>query len=225
LLTGRAQEAADCYRRALDLAPGDAVARARLARALLAAGRLDEAAAVAESLGADAGTEAAYVRGLIYLEQGKVAEALAAFAAAEAEYAEDAEFWWEVGLARDAAGDADAAVEAFGKALAFGPGFPRIYVARGANYLELGDVERARADFETAARLDPTDGLANYCLARIYFGEGRPDEALAHLEAALRSEPGRFEEAAAGDAEFDRWRDSPAYKRLMARFEKGGPAK
>jgi len=223
VLTGRAAEAADCYRRATDLAPGDAVLRARLARALLAAGRLDEAAAVAEDLGAGAGTEADYVRGLVYLERGKAAEALAAFGAAEAGYADDAEFWWEVGLAHDAAGDADAAVEAFGKALAFGPGFPRIYVARAANYLELGDVERARADFETAARLDPADGLAHYCLARIYFGEGRPDEALAHLEAALRSEPGRFEEAAAADAELDRWRDLPAYRRLMAQFEEGGP--
>jgi Flp pilus assembly protein TadD len=222
LLTGRAAEAADCYRRALDLAPGDAVARARLARALLAAGQADAAAAVAEGLGTDAGTEAAYVRGLVYLDQGKAAEALAAFDAAEADYAEDAEFWWEVGLAHDAAGHAGAAVEAFGEALALGPGFPRIYVARAANYLELGDVERARADFETAAMLNPGDGLANYCLARIYFGEGRPNEALAHLEAALRSEPGRFEEAAAGDAEFDRWRDSPAYKRLMAQFEDSG---
>jgi Flp pilus assembly protein TadD len=225
LLLGRAAEAADCFRRASDLAPDDAVARARLARALLAAGRSDEAAAVAEDLEADAGAEPAYVRGLVYLEQGKAPEALAAFAAAESEYAEDAEFWWEVGLAHDAAGNAEPAVEAFGKALALGPGFPRIYVARAANYLELGDVERARADFETAAKLDPADGLADYCLARIYFDEGRPDEALAHLEAALRSEPGRFEEAAAGDAAFDRWRNLPAYKRLTARFERGGPAK
>jgi tetratricopeptide (TPR) repeat protein len=197
LLLGLGAEAADCYRRVLEMAPGDAAARARLVRALLAAGRGDEATAAAES----------------------------AFGAAEDEYAEDAEFWWEAGLAHDAAGNADKAVAAFGKALAFGPGFPRIYVARGANYLDLGDVERARADFEEAARLDPADGLANYCLARIYFGEGRPDEGLAHLEAAMRSEPGRFEEAAAADAEFDAWRGSPAFKRLMARFEDGGSAR
>ena len=225
LLLGLGAEAADCYRRVLEMAPGDAAARARLVRALLAAGRGDEAAAAAESLEAGAGAEAAYARGLVYLEQGKAEEAVAAFGAAEDEYAEDAEFWWEVGLAHDAAGNADKAVEAFGKALAFGPGFPRIYVARGANYLDLGDVERARADFGEAARLDPADGLANYCLARIYFGEGRPDEGLAHLEAALRSEPGRFEEAAAADAEFDAWRDLPAFKRLMARFEDGGTAR
>jgi len=224
MLTARAAEAAGCYRRALDIAPRDAVARGRLALALLAAGRGDEAADVAGALEAGAGTEADYVRGLVYLERGEAEEALAAFGAAEADYAEDAEFWWEVGLAYDAAGDAGAAVEAFGKALAFGPGFPLLYVARAANYLELGDNERARADFETAVKLNAADGLAHYCLARIYFREGRAEEALAHLEAALRSEPGRFAGAAAADAELDPWRDLPAYRRLMAQFKDGGPA-
>ncbi|UCH78368.1 MAG: DUF2723 domain-containing protein [Candidatus Coatesbacteria bacterium] len=223
-LTGRAEEAAGCYRRALDIAPDDAVARARLVRALLASGRSDEAAAAADALPAGAGAEVDYVRGLVCREQGQAEEALAAFGAAEADYAEDAEFWWEVGLAHDGAGNAAEAVEAFGKALALGPGFPAIYVARAANYLELGEVERARADFETAVTLNPADGLAHYCLARIYFGNGRAEEALAHLEAALKCEPGRFAAAAAAEPAFDPWRDSPAYRRLMARFDEGGPA-
>jgi len=219
LMTGRPAEAADCYRRALELNPDDAVAGARLARALLAAGRLDEAEAVAVGLSRDGGPEVAYARGLVYLEQGRAEDALAAFGAAEAGYAEDPQFWMEVGLAHDAAGDAGAAVEAFSKALALGPGFPALYLARAADYLDLGDDERAAADFETLVDMNPADGLAHYCLARIYFRAGRNEEALAHLEAALTCEPARFAEAAATDAELDPWRDSPAFRRLMARFE------
>ncbi|MEE9458081.1 MAG: DUF2723 domain-containing protein [bacterium] len=224
LLTGRPAEAVDYYRRALELAPRDAVVRARLARALLAAGRVDEAAEVADDLEEGSLGEADYVRGLIYRERGENEKALAAFAAAEPDYAEDAEFWWERGLAHHAAGDRGAAVEAFGKALAFGPGLAPIYTARGVNYLELGDTERAKADLEAAVELFPGDALAHYELACINACEGRMAVALEHLEAAFRVDPAGYVWAARADPDFENLRRSAAFERLMAKYGEGTSA-
>jgi len=218
MLSGRPAEAVGYYRRALDLAPGDAVIRARLARALLAAGRVDEAAAVAEDLEEGSLGEADYVRGLIYRERGESEKALAAFAAAEPDYAEDAGFWWERGLAYQAAGDHGAAVRAFDNALAFGPEFPPVYTARGVNYLKLGNGERARADFEAAVGLYAGDAPAHYELARIYAREGRKAAALEHLEAAVRIDPQHYVAIAREDAELAGVRNTTAFERLLAEY-------
>ncbi len=195
MLTGRPAEAVEYYRRALEIAPGKIVVRARLARALLDVGRVDEAAATAELLEGSKGAppgEVHYVRGLIYRRRGQIDKALAAFAAAEPDYADDAEFWYERGAAYAVAGDHRAAVDAFGKALAFGPPFAAVYTARGLNYLELGDRERARADLEAAVQLNAGDAAAHYGLACIYAEEDDKGAALEHLKAAVALEPARY---------------------------------
>jgi uncharacterized protein (TIGR03382 family) len=225
MLTGRPAEAAEYYRRALEVAPGDAVIRARLARALLEAGRVDEAAAMADLLEGGAAASAGevnYVRGLIYRRQGQVNKALAAFAAAEADYADDAEFWYERGAAYAVAGDHRAAVDAFGKALAFGPAFAPVYTARGLNYLELGERERARADLEAAVQLNAGDAAAYYGLACICAEEGDKAAALEHLEAAVGLEPGRYAPMAREASCFAGLRATAAFERLMA-THRGAP--
>ena len=220
MLTGRPAEAVGYYRRALELAPGDAVIRARLARALLAAGRAGEAAAEADALEEGSAAEVDYVLGLVYRERGEYERALTAFAAAEPYYAEDAEFWWERGLAYQAAGDHAAAVEAFSNALAFGPGLPPVYTARGVGYLRLGDMERARADFEAAVGSYAAYAPAHYELARIYAKEGRKAAALEHLEAAVRIDPEYYVTTAREDADLASMRGTPAFGRILA--EHGG---
>jgi tetratricopeptide (TPR) repeat protein len=222
MLTGRPAEAVGHYRRALELAPGDAVIRARLARALLAAGRAGEAAAEADALEEGSAAEVDYVLGLVYRERGEYERALTAFGAAEPYYAEDAEFWWERGLAYQAAGDHAAAVEAFSNALAFGPGLPPVYTARGVGYLRLGDMERARADFEAAVGSYAAYAPAHYELARIYAKEGRKAEALEHLEAAVRTDPEYYVMIAREDADLASVRTTAAFERLLAEY--GGSA-
>jgi tetratricopeptide (TPR) repeat protein len=218
MLSGRAAEAVEYYRRALEIAPGDAVARARLARALLASGQVREAAETVETLRGGTEGEGDYVRALIYREQGEIKKALAAFKAAEPHLADDGEFWWERGLTYEAARDHGAAVEAFGKALTFGPAVPPIYTARGENYLRLGNDARAKADFEAAISLNPGDGIAHYELACIYAGEGRTADALEHLEAAVRINPAFFVRAARADPDFENYRALPRFERIIKKY-------
>jgi tetratricopeptide (TPR) repeat protein len=215
LVTGRPEEAVDYYRRALKLAPANATLRARLARALLAAGRVDEAAKVAADLEGGE-VEGEYIQAVIYRERGELAKALAAFAAAEPYRADDAEFWWELGLTHDAAGDYRAAGEAYDKSIGINPYNARAYTARGVNYLKRGDRGRAAADFEAAVALEPRDAQAHYNLACIYSLRGSAEEAMEHLAVAVFLKPGRYAAMAREDPDLAGGRELPAFEEALA---------
>jgi tetratricopeptide (TPR) repeat protein len=218
---GRAADAAESYRRALALAPGDAAVRAKLIKALAAAGRADEAVAVASAGGVEPG-EADYLRGIAYREEGEVEESLAAFEAAAPYFAEDADFWLEFGLAQDAGGDYQAAVRTFTRALELDPGRSWLYTARGVEKLKLGNPDAAAGDFEAAISLNAADAQAHYNLACIYATGGRKAEALEHLEAAVRIDPEYYVTIAREDADFASVRTTAAFERLLAEY--GGSA-
>lgn len=55
--------------------------------------------------------------------------------------------------------------------------------------LAQGDTERAQAAWETVLALAPNFGTAHRGLGFIHHRAGRPEEALAHLEAALADDP------------------------------------
>jgi tetratricopeptide (TPR) repeat protein len=212
---GRPGEAAENYRRALALTPGDAALRVRLVKALAAAGRGDEAAAAAGAEGGAPG-EADYLRAVAFREAGRIDEALAAFAAAAPHFEDDADFWLEYGLARDAGGDYEGATRAFDRALELEPGRAWLYTARGVENLKLGDADGAAADFKAALKLNPRDAQAHYNLACLYARAGRNGEALQELEAALELEPAHYAAVAREDEDLAHLRDQPAFERLMA---------
>lgn len=218
MAAGRADEAAECYRRALELAPESAAIRAKLARALFAAGRPAEAAKVAEMLEADATGEGGYVAAIIFRERGDFDKAVAAFEAAKPHYADDPEFWWEWGLTYDAAGDSRRAVGVFGKALELDPYAAYVYTARGVNFMKLGDTASAVKDFEAALELNAGDAKAHYNLACINAREGRTAAALTHLEAALRFNPGRYTAMAPQDPDLASCRELPRFAALLERY-------
>jgi uncharacterized protein (TIGR03382 family) len=215
---GAADEAVTYYRRALELAPGSAELRAKLARALFAAGRPDEAAEVAESLAEDENGEGGYVGAVIFREQGNFEKALAAFEAAKPHYEDDGEFWWEFGLTHDAAGDSRAAVAAFDRALELNPYSSRIHTARGVNFLKLGEDEAAAADFERALELNPGEAQAHYNLACLRSRAGRPDEAMRHLALALELNPGRYAAMARDDPDLAACRELPRFRALLEEY-------
>ena len=62
-------------------------------------------------------------------------------------------------------------------------------IRRGRAYLEQGDVEAARADFETALRLRPESPAALGGLGRAALAEGRAEEAADLLGRALALDP------------------------------------
>jgi tetratricopeptide (TPR) repeat protein len=214
----RPAEAALCYRRALELAPGKTALRVKLARALAAAGRPDEAAAVAAEAGAGGTGEADYLRGIAYRERGEIEKALASFEAAAPHFAGDADFWLEFGLAHDAAGDYDASARAFSRALEIDAGRSWLYTARGVERLKLGDLDAAAADFEAAVELNDANAQAHYNLACIYARGGGTAAALEELEAALRIDAEHYVAIAREDEDLASCRATPAFERLMAAY-------
>jgi tetratricopeptide (TPR) repeat protein len=59
----------------------------------------------------------------------------------------------------------------------------------GLDYLEQGEPEQARAEFEEAIRLDPGYALAHYNLGRIYYQQGELDRAEAAFKEAIENDP------------------------------------
>lgn len=123
--TGDHSEAAAYFRRHTDVAPEDLGARVNLVTALIGARRLDEALAACADRG-----EPALLRlaGYIHQQEGRLAEAAAAYEAELVVWPGDFESWNNLGNVRVAQGDLEAAIAAFQRALVEEPGIPEMYL-------------------------------------------------------------------------------------------------
>jgi tetratricopeptide (TPR) repeat protein len=63
------------------------------------------------------------------------------------------------------------------------------YTNRGVAYYELGEFDRALADYDQAVALDPGDANALFGRAYTYYSLGRNDEAIADFDQALALDP------------------------------------
>ncbi len=87
----------------------------------------------------------------------------------------------------DSETDLGLADEASAKALALVPELPEAHAARGFALWRMKRVDEAVSEFETAARLDPTQFEARYFHARLCFHEGRLERAAELFEEAARA--------------------------------------
>ncbi|GAB2929023.1 hypothetical protein GCM10027047_27180 [Rhodococcus aerolatus] len=93
------------------------------------------------------------------------------------------------GRAHRGAGDLDAAVAVFTAAHHAHPAQPRPLVERGAILILQGGYDAARADYDSAAQLDPGyPGLASY-VAELDLYTGRAQQALELSTTATVAEP------------------------------------
>jgi tetratricopeptide (TPR) repeat protein len=100
-----------------------------------------------------------------------------------------AQNYYDEGMARQEAGDAEAALQSFAWAIQRAPDFAPAYVARGTVYLAQGEFHLALADANAALEADPTNADA-YALrgeTLRLLGSARP--ALRALEQALELDP------------------------------------
>jgi tetratricopeptide (TPR) repeat protein len=82
------------------------------------------------------------------------------------------------------------AAQAYGRAIELTPNRADLYLARGAMYLEMGDDDRAEAEFRLAAEKDPNLAAASdYQLALVSFRREDLDETNARLDEALQRNP------------------------------------
>ncbi|UYV17171.1 tetratricopeptide repeat-containing sulfotransferase family protein [Porphyrobacter sp. ULC335] len=168
------------------LRPGDVEIRADLAKALLAAGREDEALALADGAQLPA---LARIEAWVRQQRGEHAAAVAAYARVLQAEPADAASWNNLGNIHAAAGRFDPAIIALEQAITHRPDEPKMY-------LNLADVLR-RADrgaprlkvARDAAEIAPDDRAVQTELAMALAHNELLDEAIAVLEAATQRWP------------------------------------
>lgn len=81
------------------------------------------------------------------------------------------------------------AVDAFSELVALSPDMTGAYGNRGLAYLNLGQDEAARSDFETVIQLDPSDAMGHSMLAEVSRFHGSMEDTLFHVTAAMDLNP------------------------------------
>jgi tetratricopeptide (TPR) repeat protein len=71
---------------------------------------------------------------------------------------------------------------------------PSLYISRGLLYAQLGDYDKAEADFNTAEHLDSRQSLSSYAadiveLQRAMSDKSHPDKALLEIRSQLKAHP------------------------------------
>ncbi len=169
----------------------DAYFQSRLGRALLDAGRLDEArAALVRGLEIDPNFPIARNKlGLVLVAQGRTAEAAAQFAEAVRLAPSYVEGRINNGYALAQSGRIDAAAGEFAAAADLQPGLVEAHANLGAARAQQGRFAEAVAAFERELALDPNRPEARKNLGYALINLGRPLDAAAQYAVALRLRP------------------------------------
>ena len=192
---GNLDQAAACYRRALELKPDYALACNNLAVVLTEQGKLDQAVAAcrrALELKPDY-AEAFSTLATALKAQGKDGEALSCWQRALELKPDSAELHSNLGVAYKDQGLLDEARACWRKATALRPDFAEAFGNLGSVAEETGDFAAAEEAFRRALRQNPRFALGYYKLAEVLGGR-LPDEDIAAQRRLL-------EDAATTDAQ------------------------
>ncbi|TMJ17460.1 MAG: tetratricopeptide repeat protein [Alphaproteobacteria bacterium] len=175
------------FRRALDARPGDSAARCNLAAAVLDSGDAPEAARICEAGGADPRLRriAAYA----WQQQGRHAEAAAAYEDVVRATPGDWESWNNLGNVRSALGDTGRAAAALRQAIRLRPDMIEM-VLNLSGVLDRGErVDERRALMREAARLSPEIPRVQSELGLAEAAAGDFAAAEAAFRQAIRLDP------------------------------------
>ena len=168
------------------LRPLDEDIRADLAKALLAAGRADEALTLAQGAQLPA---LARIEAWVRQQRGENAQAIAAYARVLKAEPADAASWNNVGNIHAAAGNFDQAITAFEHAITHQPDEPGMYLNL-ADVLRQADLSGPRLKVaRDVAAIAPDNRAAQTELAMALAHNELLDEAIAVLEAAVKRWP------------------------------------
>src|SRR4051794_16250983 len=198
--------------------PGDLPTRINLAQALVAVGDLDRARAVCAD--GPGNPKLLRVAAYVHQQQGRLAEAAAAYEAVLTAFPDDFESWNNLGNVRSAAGDREGAVAALQQAIALNPDVPQIYTNLSEQLSQLDRFDARQRVMREAARRFPDNaavqaelGLAEASMLDFAAAEAAYKEAIrldpgsiaAWLDLGLVYENlNRIEDLAAMVAEADR---------------------
>jgi len=133
--------------------------------------------------------EAYALRGRLYAELRRDADAVADFSTAIRFQPQDARYWNARGYFLLSRKHTTSALQDLNAATKLDPKFAEPYNHRGLLLLATGEVDKAVGELSRAIELDPKyiDALNNRGIA--YLQANRPQEALADLDAALAADP------------------------------------
>jgi tetratricopeptide (TPR) repeat protein len=187
---GRAAEAMEEYRRAIDLAPDYDGARLNLGDLLLAAGRVDEAIAQFRAI-LDHDPDNPDARrnlGAALTRAGRAGEARVELERAVARDP-SAQAYNNLGSALEAGGDLDGAIREYREAIRADPEYARAHRNLGSLLQAQARYEEAEEHLREAVRLDPASAAAQNNLGALLRERGLGEEAEVHLRNALRLDP------------------------------------
>lgn len=141
------------FRRVLSAAPDDISAQLNLASALLATGRLDEAGAVCAAGGDD--PRLLRIAAYVHQQQDRLAEAAAAYELVIRTFPGDWESLNNLGNVRAALGEAEAAIQAFRRAIALKPDMIEMVINLSDALGQAERVEERQMMMREAARISP----------------------------------------------------------------------
>lgn len=148
--------------------------------------------------------------GMIYLDQGKHAEAIASFKKAVDLRPAYGEALCNLGIAYKQSGDTLRAIEAYRTAMRVQPDHLDSYINLGTEYLTRGFVDSAVGVYRAALAVDSTFSPAYYNIALALMKEGRYADAVVEHKKALALAP----------VDADAWYNlGVAYERLSLRSE------
>lgn len=102
-----------------------------------------------------------------------------------------AEEWFELGMACDSdAGSLLQAAQAYRKSVEAAPDWVEAHINLGTSLYQLGRLEEARAEFETARNLQPGNALAEFNLGCVLEQLGHAEDSIKHLLRATQLAPG-----------------------------------
>ncbi len=189
---GKAAAAAEAFRRAYELAPGDTLAMSNLALAHVDGGDFQQAVALLEkATAADAESANHWLNlGRARLGAGNEAGAIAAFENATRHDPDDAGGWasnaaTHLALHYYDSGQLHLALEQADRALSWRTDLVTAHIYQGLARESLGDLAGARQSLEEALRLDPTRAGTHNNLGSVYYQLGLYDQATDAFERAL----------------------------------------
>lgn len=186
---GDAARGAGYFRQAMAQGADTADNRINLAKALLALGEADEAAALCEDPKVRDLPDVQRLRAEILKAQGQVGDAIWLYEGLVAADPQDFDAWNNLGNARLAQGDLENALVALQQARALRPQSALVHINMGRTLLALDRHQDACLVFEEAHKLDPKDPTPLLELGRAFISLGHAQAALPPLGSAARLDP------------------------------------
>ncbi|HFD80752.1 MAG TPA: sulfotransferase family protein [Gammaproteobacteria bacterium] len=190
-MLNRHRAAADCCRRALELAPDSPEARLNLANALLQCGLHEEAALECERLARSApGAPVAwFLLGRSRAELDQLDEAAEAYRRALQLQPGHPQASFGLGYVLHRLGRWEEALEHFREALRSQPGMAQAHWGLGMSLQMLGRLDEALEHHRRAAALNPRHAGARIGIGTVLSLQGHQDQAVASFREAIALEP------------------------------------